>query len=487
MRTRLLAAPSLIMLVALASPALAQDVAQEAPRPASLTPTERMLMDRIEKQDEEISALKGKLEDVASILANRVSSVEAATDSGKMVMTAPGPRFESPKSDFTIQFVGTIQPEVTFYNQSGRGAGGPMLNNGTDFRRAHFGVQGTAFGDFNYQLVFDGAALGGVASSIRDATIAYAGLRRFTFTFGNQKPQNGLEPTFSDRSNASTFLEPGLPAALATVNGARAIGARVSAGSNHYSATIGLFADDINNANIATPFAEGWGVHGRATFAPINEPGRLIHLGASGYWREPGTTTPTAAEPINSQLRYRAQPEVTADAARLADTGVLARAKSYTYVGLEAAGVYGPFSIQGEYAASRVDQVPGRVDLSFNGAYVMASLFLTGESRVYDSRNGVFTRLAPKRPFGKNGGAGAFEIAARWSKLDLDSHVDQLALGGVRGGTLTDYTLGMNWYLNPYLRVMVNYIHADAEKRSATNVDQGTDADILALRLHQEW
>ena len=103
MRSRLLAAPGFVMLCALASPALAQDVAEEAPRPASLTPAERMLMDRIEKQDEEISALKDKLEDVASILATRVSSVEAATDSGKVTMTAPGPRFESPKSDFTIQ------------------------------------------------------------------------------------------------------------------------------------------------------------------------------------------------------------------------------------------------------------------------------------------------------------------------------------------------------------------------------------------------
>jgi len=297
----------------------------------------------------------------------------------------------------------------------------------------------------------------------------------------------GLEPTFSDRSNASTFLEPDLPEQLATVNGTRAIGARISTGSDHYSASIGLFADDINNANIATPFEEGWGVHGRVTLAPANKPGRLIHLGASGYWREPGTTPPTTAESINSQLRFRAQPEVTADATRLVDTGILTRVENYTYLGLEAAGVYGPFSIQGEYAKAWVDQIPGRVGLNFYGAYVMASFFITGESRVYDSRTGVFTRLSPKRPFGKNGGAGAFEIAARWSKLDLDSHVNELGAGGVRGGVLTDYTLAVNWYLNPYLRVMVNYIHADAEKRSATNIDQGTKANILALRLHQEW
>jgi phosphate-selective porin OprO/OprP len=486
MKSTLLGAVNLIVLATIATPAFAQDAAPIA-ADVPLTPTERLLMERLEKQDAEIRALKEQLTEVSSVLSTRVATVEAATDSGKVFMTGPSPRLESAKSDFSISVVGTVQPQVAFYSQSGRGPGAPTLNNGTDFRRAQLGIQGTAFGDFNYQLVFDGASLNGVASSIRDAFVAYVGLRPFTFTFGNQKPQNGLEPSFSDRSNASTFLEPGLPAQLATANGTRAIGARISAGGNHYSASLGLFGDDINNANIATPYAEGWGVHGRLTLAPINKSDRLIHLGVSGFWREPGTTTPTTAEPINSQLRFRAQPEVTPDATRLVDTGLLTRVDNYTYLGLEAAGVYGPFSVQGEYAKSWVDQAPSRVDLAFDGAYAMASVFLTGESRVYDARTGVFTRMSPKHPFGKSGGLGAFELAARWSQVDLDSHENELALGGVRGGKLTDYTVALNWYLNPYLRVMLNYIHADAEKRSATNVDQGTNADIVALRLHQEW
>lgn len=482
MASRLIA----LSLVAVAAPAWAQDA---DPLISPTTPMERQLLERLERQDAEIKALRDQLGEVSKVLGTRVSAVEASTETGKVVMSVPSPRFESASGNFSLAVVGSLQPQVAFYTQSDRGAGAPMLNNGTSFRRAHFGVQGTAFGDFGYTVVFDGAALGGLASAVRDATISYAGLRPFTLIVGNQKPQAGLEPLFSDRSNAATFLEPGLPAQLATVNGTRAIGARIATGNDRYSATIGVFGDDIANAGIANPVAEGWGYHGRVTIAPVNTPTRLVHLGASAFRRDPGTgrATTAATDPVQSQLRYRAQPEITVDANQLIDTGLLTRATRYTYLGLEAASVFGPVSIQGEYAKTWVEQDAGRVDLEFNGAYVLGSVFLTGESRVYDGRTGVFTRLRPRRGFDLGGGPGAIEVAARWSELDLDSRANQLAAGGIRGGRLTDYSLALNWYLNAYLRVQTNYIHAKSERRSATNVDLGTRADIVAIRVQQEW
>ena len=49
----------------------------------------------------------------------------------------------------------------------------------------------------------------------------------------------------------------------------------------------------------------------------------------------------------------------------------------------------------------------------------------------------------------------AFELAARVTRVDLDDSGE-----GVDGGSMTDVTVGANWYLNPNSRVMVNLVRA---------------------------
>ncbi|MBI3462588.1 MAG: hypothetical protein HY000_05935 [Planctomycetes bacterium] len=60
---------------------------------------------------------------------------------------------------------------------------------------------------------------------------------------------------------------------------------------------------------------------------------------------------------------------------------------------------------------------------------------------------------------------------ARWSYLDLnDENIDS--------GILNDVTLGVNWYLNAYTRLMFNYIHLFLNDP----VTDHSDADIFASR-----
>ena len=53
-------------------------------------------------------------------------------------------------------------------------------------------------------------------------------------------------------------------------------------------------------------------------------------------------------------------------------------------------------------------------------------------------------------------GEGAFELATRYSYLDLDS-------AGITGGRLHDWTVGLNWYASLNMRMMFNYIVAHPE------------------------
>lgn len=312
------------------------------------------------------------------------------------------------------------------------------------------------------------------------------------------KPQTGLEASFSDRSNAQTFVESSMLTSMITAFGARYIGLRAATGGQHWSASLGLYGDDVNNGGVASPDEEGFGVHGRLTYAPIVTPTSLLHIGLSGYAREVGTAaaaTPAINPATPGQLRVRAQPESTVDAARFVDTGNLNFADKVSLVGVEAAGFTGPFGFQSEWARMSVSQLAARPDLTFSGAYISANWMLTGESRAYDPRTGVFTRFSPRVAMDPNAGTwGAWEVAARWSALDLDSSPNLTSgatLLGVRGGEETNYTLGLNWYWNPYFRLMLNYVHADIDNRTnalpGAGLNEGAALDLWSVRVQQEW
>jgi phosphate-selective porin OprO and OprP len=54
----------------------------------------------------------------------------------------------------------------------------------------------------------------------------------------------------------------------------------------------------------------------------------------------------------------------------------------------------------------------------------------------------------------KNWGIGAWEVAARYSHLNLDD-----ANGLIRGGIMDGYTFGINWYLNANLKLQFEYVN----------------------------
>jgi phosphate-selective porin OprO/OprP len=159
---------------------------------------------------------------------------------------------------------------------------------------------------------------------------------------------------------------------------------------------------------------------------------------------------------------------------------------------VEAAGNWGPVYFQGEYFWFNVDRrpfaQPGTTftgpTLHFNGGYAEASWVVTGETRSYDPGAGAYSGVVPDNPFSwANGGWGAWEIAGRYSVIDLN---DRLGfVDGVAGGKQTIYTAGLNWYVNRNIRFMLDYLHGIIDKRNGPTgpfIDQGTRFDAVAMR-----
>jgi phosphate-selective porin OprO/OprP len=90
----------------------------------------------------------------------------------------------------------------------------------------------------------------------------------------------------------------------------------------------------------------------------------------------------------------------------------------------------------------------------FYAFYVFGSYALTGEMRQYQKHLGTIRRIRPKRELRDgSGGLGAFEIALRFSRIDLN---DQ----DITGGVLNDLSFAFNWYPTRPTRASFNVIRA---------------------------
>jgi phosphate-selective porin OprO and OprP len=121
-----------------------------------------------------------------------------------------------------------------------------------------------------------------------------------------------------------------------------------------------------------------------------------------------------------------------------------------------------------------------------------SSLALTttgsGENRPYLPARAAFGNPAPTRPlFFADGGFSAFELAGRYSVIDLNDHVTlgiaQSVTGGVFGGCQEIATIGLNWYPNANIRFMLDYYFDTINRLDATGrVQVGQHFQALALR-----
>ena len=91
-----------------------------------------------------------------------------------------------------------------------------------------------------------------------------------------------------------------------------------------------------------------------------------------------------------------------------------------------------------------------------------------------DDKTFEYLKGRPKSPK-----AGAWETAVRWSWVQLD---DRNISEGT-AGQLNDVTLGVNWYWNPYTRLMFNYITALGDRNDVGHYQ----TDILGMRLQVDF
>jgi len=221
------------------------------------------------------------------------------------------------------------------------------------------------------------------------------------------------------------------------------IGFRNNVADKRLYYAMGIFkkTGDFNDGGVG---GEGWNVTLRVAGLAFRNKDKktLVHVGGSFSYRNT----------MSSQFRSRVD---IGTGPRFLDTGAFDSDGEIRY-GFEVAVVFRSVTFQAEWIATNVD-APASGDPSFSGWYTEIGWWITGETDNYKIANASFDRVSPgKGNFhdGEGGGGGAWQLIFRFETLDLN---DGLIVGGVGDA----YIVGVNWWLNPNVRLMFHVVYGD--------------------------
>src|SRR6516162_8561101 len=393
-------------------------------------------------------ATQGATQAQAAAAAPPPTPVVAAAKGVQVGM--PGGRPTISTSDGRMSFaIGTqVQWDVGTYLQNPLATTQfPQLNSGENLRRGRIFFVGK-YDDFTLNVTPDFGGSPDGSPTLYEANLNFTGFKPVTATIGYFKPW------FSTYGAQSSSL----------LNGEQVSTVGRLAGRPYYD-------DD-------------WNLHldfsGEYVFHP--------NINANGT---PGVSRTT----FNLQDRPE---DRAADQNRLISTGNLSISNVGVYGG-EVGINWRNFLVQGGYyhigeTQSKLQGQPAP-GLSFNGGYVEAGWVMTGEPIRYSTGSAAFARPKVADPFiiGENGletGIGAWEIAARWSVMNLNSNVtpgsgvSQTVTGGVYGGLQQIFGAALSWYPNDWVRFYLQFQYTQIDKLNPAGTAQiGQKFETLAGRV----
>ena len=490
-------------------------------------PPEKSIEQRFEELDQEIRILKRQreLEQEAAETAKKSTAIVKAGNTGFSLESADGQN--------VIKLRGLLQADYHYYFEGSRDVrnrsdqrAGDLDSNGFSntgdtwlLRRVRPIIQGTLLGIYDFRFTPDFA---GNSATVVDAYID----ARFHPTFkvragifksfvGLERLQSGADIKLMERSYVTNAILPNRDLGIA-VHG------DVFGDTLNYA--FGLVNGVNDGAIIGTGTAydghpEGTGRLFTTPFKDSDSRLRDLGFGVAATYtnflgeRNLNFTDTTAADGTrnglpsylsdgqNTFFRYNSTAIAYGERWRIAP-----QANYYN----------GPVGIIGEYALERqavslttggsppaggagsntAIQPNSNKNLNHNAWQIAVSYILTGE-------DASFQGVKPKRNFIFGTGCGAWELVARYSEINLDEATFKNPAGTSYIGAYADlstsaqsahsWTAGVNWYLNPNVKVALNYSHTTFDggagvgttpiDAAGTNVRDRADESAFFTRL----
>ena len=389
--------------------------------------------------------------------------------------------------DYGTYFQNNVTPTTQF----------PKLNSGVNLRRGRIFFVGK-YDDFTLNITPDFGGSPDGSPTLYEANLNFTGFKPVTATLGYFKPWFSLY----DSQSSNDFLLMERPSIVEIARNVAAGDARATAGlkasTDRYFAAWAATGTTYGAQSASSLNGEQISTVGRVAGRPYYDKDWNVHLDFSGeYVFHPNINASGVPGVSRTTFNLQDRPEDrAADTNRLISTGNLS---------IENVGVYGGevainwrnLLIQGGYyhIGETQSKLPGQPapNLSFNGGYVEAGWVITGEPIRYNVGAAAFARPKVDDPFiikdnSIETGIGAWELAARWSVMNLNSNVtpgvSQSVTGGVFGGYQQIFGANISWYPNDWVRLYLQFQYTQVDKLNSAGTAQiGQKFETIAGRV----
>lgn len=465
---------------------------------SGLAPSSAASSPEVEKLNNKLNTLERKLEvdkEVATAAASTQPKVEAGSD---------GFRISSTDGKHQVRIRGAVQTDGRFWiDDHGGTSSGSFGSTGSSgipdqfqLKQARIWLEGKFWNNLYFKIMPDFAA----TNILPDAYLDYAYVPYASLAVGKMKTPLSLERLQGDSDGM--FLERAYPTYLANN---RDVGVMLHGefAKPGYKAEYGGPVDFRNFVSYQLGVFNGSGDSGSldkssaGTFDDKEFDGRIwahpfqhsginwldgLGIGFAGSWSHPNQlalNNLVSAMGQTTILNYATANRTTVTAGSIVSEGIHTRLypQMYWYAG--------PFGMQAEYVVSSQHlngTVSGRTTpiMQKNTAWqAQLSYVLTGEDNTFQS-------VKPFRPFDPMAGSwGAFQVAGRWSELDVDNSTFVLIDPSKGISNASSWAIGFNWFLNRNALIRADYEQTRyvGGAGTATRVTDRPTEEVFATRF----
>ena len=395
---------------------------------------------------------------------NNESSLEAVFDNGFYLRSRE-------KDLFELRIGTLLQVDYRYFNYD---SDIDPAKNKFDIRRARLLLTGHLYRRFFYkfQYQFQGAG----SRRLLDAYVDTRVLPFISFRVGQFKEPFSLEQYTSDRNipfaerSMGFFLTPWRDVGLM---------AHASFWKDRIYYGVGIFngdgLDDTVGGDSDSPEFTG-----RIVYAPFRNMGFPLWHG----FQVGGSYSYAKADRNNVKVDVRTGGLTTFfNVNSAAKFNIIRDVNARTRYGAEMAWAYGPLLLWGEYINLQFSDVKtsdAQFDINLKDYYGALTWMITGEKPTL--KGGKIQAIRPLQNLWQ-GGWGALGLAFRYDHFDGgDSAYEYLIEPGNSVREATAYTIALNWYLNPYVRLLLNATRTNFDRPLLIEKDSLTGEAITSDR-----